>query len=192
MATHRRRAAHGADFYPTPRWATEALLEREHFKKTVAEFCCGNGAISRVLKQRGYTVYSSDLHDRGYGEQGDAFAETRRVSNIVTNPPFNLANALILHWKPLFRRKMCLLLRTAFLEGARRYDTIFSDFPPARMYVFSERVTMYPDGVTTGASGTTSYSWFVWDKKYSGETIVRWIEPGSKIAKARTASKTIR
>jgi hypothetical protein len=32
----------------------------------------------------------------------------------------------------------------AFLEGVNRWNTIFSRMPPARVWVFSERITFYP------------------------------------------------
>ena len=44
-------------------------------------------------------------------------------------------------------RKFALLLRLAFLEGANRANTIFAKIPPARVWVFSERITFYPSGV---------------------------------------------
>jgi hypothetical protein len=36
--------------------------------------------------------------------------------------------------------------------------------PPARVGVFSERITFYPKGIEVKGSGTTVYAWFVWDK----------------------------
>ena len=35
----------------------------------ILEPCCGIGSISKILKENGYSVYSSDLIDRGYGEE---------------------------------------------------------------------------------------------------------------------------
>ena len=54
------------DFYPTPKWATEQLLKYEKFDGDIWEPACGDGAISEVLKEHGYTVTSSDIIDRGY------------------------------------------------------------------------------------------------------------------------------
>jgi 2-polyprenyl-3-methyl-5-hydroxy-6-metoxy-1,4-benzoquinol methylase len=55
------------DFYPTPESATLALLEKQTFEGDIWECACGDGAISKVLLNKGYKVYSSDLIDRGYG-----------------------------------------------------------------------------------------------------------------------------
>jgi hypothetical protein len=40
------------------------------------------------------------------------------------------------------KRKFALLLRLAFLEGANRAKTIFTDNPPSRAWVFSEPITL--------------------------------------------------
>src|SRR4051794_7299088 len=63
----------GPDFFPTPAWATHALLESEHFEQEIWECACGNGAMFRVLLSTGLPVLSSDLYERGYGESGHDF-----------------------------------------------------------------------------------------------------------------------
>src|SRR5690348_14245706 len=63
----------GPDFFPTPAWATHALLENERFEREVWECACGDGAMSRVLESRALPVISSDLYARGYGESGRDF-----------------------------------------------------------------------------------------------------------------------
>lgn len=178
MVTNRRTVAtEGADFYATPHWATEALLDQETFSGEVWEPCCGEGDISMVLKKRGCLVHSSDLFDRGYGTQEDAFNVTKRYDNIITNPPFNIAEDLLNHFLSLYDKKIALLVRTAFLESKKRYS-IFKENPPARVFVFSQRVSMYPKGYEIKSGGTTSYSWIIWDKsEKSGNTQLKWIPP---------------
>ena len=46
------------DFYATPRSTVEQLLAVESFEGTIWEPACGDGAISRVLEERGYNVES--------------------------------------------------------------------------------------------------------------------------------------
>ena len=46
------------DFYPTPPYATNALLDREKFIGNIWECACGNGDMSEVLIKNGYNVYS--------------------------------------------------------------------------------------------------------------------------------------
>ena len=180
--TKRSADLSGPDFFPTPRWATFALVENETFAGEIWDPACGDGAMARVLATTGNTVLASDLYDRGFGERGrDFLTATREAANIVTNPPYNCAEAFIAHGLKLASRKFALLLRLAFLEGARRADTIFGVTPPARVWVFSERITFYPKDAKRAGGGTTAYAWFVWDKTAEpAPTELRWLKPGYK------------
>jgi hypothetical protein len=171
----------GPDFFPTPAWATYALIDNEHFNGEIWESACGNGAMSKVLEQTEQKVISSDLYDRGYGEAGvDFLVSDRRAPNIVTNPPYNAAEGFVRSGLSATGRKFALLLRLAFLEGANRQRTIFEKVPPSRVWVFSERITFYPLGAEIKGSGTTAYAWFVWDKDAPSGTELKWLPPGYK------------
>jgi hypothetical protein len=171
----------GPDFFPTPPWATYALIENEKFDGEVWESACGDGTMSRVLEETGQPVRSSDLYDRGFGESGVDFLTTQSgADNIVTNPPYNCAEGFVASGVKQANRKLALLLRLAFLEGANRARTIFAVTPPSRVWVFSERITFYPSGVEPKGSGTTAYAWFVWDKGAPGSTELKWFDPGYK------------
>ncbi len=169
----------GPDFFPTPAWATHALIENEEFQGVIWEPACGDGAMAEVLKSTGNKVFASDAYDRGYGKVHDFLISGSRADNIVTNPPYNSAEGFVKQGCRLARKKFALLLRLAFLEGANRARTIFSVNPPARVWVFSERITFYPKGAIQKGSGTTAYAWFVWDQRYSVDmlsTEVRWLK----------------
>lgn len=171
----------GPDFFPTPPWATFALIDNEKFNGEIWESACGDGTMSRVLEQTDQRVRSSDLYDRGFGEIGfDFLAPQWSADNIVTNPPYNSAEGFVASGIKHANRKFALLLRLAFLEGANRANTIFAKSPPARVWVFSERITFYPSGVQPKGSGTTAYAWFVWDKDAPGQTELKWFKPGYK------------
>jgi len=171
----------GPDFFPTPAWATHALIDNETFVGNIWESACGNGAMSAVLEQTGRRVISSDLFDRGYGEPGhDFLSPTLSADNIVTNPPYNAAEGFVTSGLARSNRKFALLLRLAFLEGANRAKTIFARHPPNRVWVFSERITFYPAGAVQKGTGTTAYAWFVWDKDASNSTELKWFKPGYK------------
>lgn len=171
----------GLDFYPTPAWATYALIENERFEGDIWECACGDGSMTKVLDRTGMRVISSDLYDRGFGEPGlDFLTSNRRAANIITNPPFHSAEGFVAQCFKLAEAKFALLLRLAFLEGANRTRTIFHKHPPARVWVFSERITFYPKGAKMAGSGTTAYAWFVWEKTRTGPTELRWFKPGYK------------
>jgi len=171
----------GPDYFPTPSWATKALIENEHFDGDIWECACGDGAMSKVLENTGNPVYSSDLYPRPYGEAGvDFLTEDRVAANIITNPPYNSAEGFVHAGLEKSTKKLALLLRLAFLEGAGRQKSIFSTSPPSRIWIFSERITFYPAGAKIAGSGTTAYAWFVWDKSSPPITEVKWLPLGYK------------
>lgn len=179
--TKRFADLNGPDFFPTPAWATHALIDNESFKGDIWESACGNGAMSEVLETTGNRIISSDLYDRGYGEADHDFLESwRKTENIITNPPYNAAEGFVEAGLERASRKFALLLRLAFLEGANRQRTIFTQAPPSRVWVFSERITFYPAGAVQKGSGTTAYAWFVWDKDAPSGTELKWLKPGYK------------
>ena len=172
----------GPDFFPTPAWATYALIDNEPFEGEIWEPACGDGSMARVLGLFGNPVLASDLYDRGFGTSGVDFLKSDRVAdNIVTNPPYNAAEGFVHAGVRSARRKFALLLRLAFLEGANRCNTIFTKSPPTRVWVFSERITFYPAGAIHKGTGTTAYAWFVWDNTAKNKNAeLRWIKPGYK------------
>lgn len=137
--------------------------------------------MAEVLKETGLPVVASDIVDRGYGEVRNFLDIRKPYSNIVTNPPFNVAEDLLTHALDLATGHVCFLLRTAFLESVRRYDKFYRHRAPTRVLVFSQRLSMYPKGHDVSGGGTTSYAWFVWSKADErGLTCIEWIEPGLK------------
>lgn len=171
----------GPDFFPTPAWATHALMDNERFEGDVWEPACGDGSMAKVIEEYGNSVLASDLYDRGYGRAGVDFLEAdHEAENIITNPPYNSAEGFVAAGLQKSRSKFAMLLRLAFLEGANRQRTIFRDTPPATVWIFSERITFYPSGSVQKGSGTTAYAWFVWDKERKGTSELKWLPLGYK------------
>lgn len=165
------------DYYPTPPYATEALLAREKFTGDIWEPACGDGAISKILAKHSYTVISSDLVDRGYGDSRiDFLMEYKaRAPNVITNPPYKLATEFARHALDIAVGKVAFLCRIQFLEGIERRG-LFAEHKPARIWVFSERLTMWRNGIAENASsGTNCFIWVVWDKTHTGATELGWI-----------------
>ena len=89
------------------------FFDREDFLGPVWEPACGDGAMSEMLQGYGHKVVSTDLVDRGYGSTGiDFLMETELLApNIVTNPPYKLAQEFIQKAIDLGAQKHCWLLR---------------------------------------------------------------------------------
>lgn len=167
------------DFYPTPPEGTEALLSVESFDGAIWEPACGAGDMSRVLEAGGHEVVSTDLVARGYGQSGIDFLMEweAQAPNIVTNPPFKMADQFARHALRLAAGKVALLARIQFLEGADRRK-LFDERPPARVWVFSWRLPISrgevkPVEERKGSMAT--YAWFVWDRSHTGKPTLGWI-----------------
>ena len=57
---------------------------------------------------------------------------------------------------------------------------MFDNSPLKYVYVFSKRVNPLRNGEPTDEKGkpwasTMCFAWFVWEKNYEGEPIIRWL-----------------
>ena len=72
-------------------------------------------------------------------------------------------------------RYVVMFLKIQFLEGKERRK-LFEKYPPKFIYVNSERQICYLNGDDSKKmSSATCYCWFVWEKGFNGEPIIRWI-----------------
>lgn len=159
------------DHYATPAWATEALLNKEKFSRTVWECACGDGAIVEVLKKYGHGVIATDI------QNGEDFFEQRPsfLIDIVTNPPFNQAEKFVWHALEVGGNKVAMFLKLSFLESEGR-KKLFEETPLETVYVFRKRVNLYPYGQEKPKnSGTTAYAWYVWNRNYKGAPKIKWL-----------------
>ncbi len=175
---------HKDDFYATSPKALELFLgklksDNISLNKNIWEPACGMGHLSGVLVSKGYTVISTDLVYREYGEGGVDFLNTSHVCNgdILTNPPFKLAERFVETGieKLQQNNRLFLFLKIQFLEGQKR-KILFEKYPPKYVYCHSSRQLCCRDGDFQKYTSTTQfYAWFVWEKGYIGETQIRWI-----------------
>ena len=165
------------DYYATPPSAVERLLEVEDFSD-VWECACGEGHISEILKKHNIHSLSSDLIDRSYGLVED-FLLTNRNHNgdIITNPPFSKSTEFAFKSMAVLQdgKKLAMLLRIQFLESIKR-QSLFKQYPPRFIYVFYKNIRCAKNGDFENATGNAStYAWFVWEKGFRGDPIIKWI-----------------
>jgi hypothetical protein len=151
VMAQRVEAADSPDDFPTPPWATRALIEHILEDKAALttmsclEPACGAGHMSEVLKEYFHYVISSDAYHYDYGHVRDFLThpyETNAYDWVITNPPFRLAEEFVLRALRVARRGVAILARTVFLESCGRYNAIFSTTPPSKFAQFVERVPM--------------------------------------------------
>ncbi len=169
------------DFYATPDWVTEALLQHIRFRGPVWEPCCGDGAISGILAAHGLDVVSTDIADRGFGTAGVDFLTCRKVPmgcrSIVTNPPYGdtgshaaqsrsskamlefLRHALGL--TASVQGQLALLVRLQWIAGQRAAE-VMSAAPFAAVVVLRQRIRWFDMGERTNTA-QHHHAWVVFD-----------------------------
>lgn len=173
------------DFYATDPIAIDKLMDAVIIHDNVWECACGQGHLSERMKTYNKNVVSTDLKDRGYGTAGVDFLDmiARPVQSpcaIVTNPPYKYAKEFVEHAIKLLDNgdMCCMFLKLTFLEGKAR-KKLFQKYPPQKVLVFSERVLCAKnadfEGMKEGGGSAVAYAWFVWEKGYTGKTVIEWI-----------------
>lgn len=169
------------DYYATDPRAVEMLLELEQFSPVIWEPACGEGHISKVLQAHGYEVISTDLIYRGFGdpEPLDFLKESLEdfEGDIITNPPYKYALEFVEQALNSVQpgRKVAMFLKLQFLEGKSRKQ-FFLHNPPKVVYVSSSRLICAMNGeFSKYPSSAVAYAWFVWEKGFQGDPIIKWI-----------------
>lgn len=174
------------DYYATDPRALELFLDKfyedgECLSDDVWECACGEGHLVNVLERYGHKVFCSDIIDRGCeGTEIMNFltAGHKWYGDILTNPPYKYAKEFVLEALDSIDNghKVIFFLKCQFLEGQDRFKNIFKDYPPKYVYVHSARQNCAKNGkFDKYKSATLCYCWFVWQKGFKGETILRWI-----------------
>lgn len=155
------------DAYNTPEWCVEALLPHLTIKPPdlVHEPATGTGNIAKVLRKFDYTVTESDIND---GVDFLSLDHSDAIG-IITNPPYGLAEAFIVHALKLMQPNgvVAMLLRTDYDHAATRrylFDALYQP-PFAKRVVLTKRIRWIEN--STG-SPSFNHSWFIWDYFHKG------------------------
>lgn len=172
------------DYYATDPKALQLLLDQEDFNHKIWECACGGGHLSEALKDNDYEVYSTDLVDRGY-KKFDGVCDFLKWQptqggndmDIITNPPYKYAKEFVEHALDCSVEsvKVAMFLKLTFLEGKAR-KKLFKKYPPKIVYVSSGRLNCAKNGeFDKYHTSAIAYGWFIWEKGYKGDTVVKWI-----------------
>ena len=143
--------------------------------------CLWGGHLAQVLENNGYEVIATDLIYRGYGDKESLnfLEETLEdfEGDIITNPPYKYALEFV--QKALdsvnVGNKVAMFLKLQFLEGKQRKQ-FFIQNPPKVIYVSSSRLLCAMNGEFEKiTSSAVAYAWFVWEKGFKGDPIIKWI-----------------
>lgn len=150
------------DFYPTPPEVTIALMEFLKLSKDIIiwEPACGDGAMSKILKQYGHKVIETDLNT------GTDYLKTEgKADAIITNPPFNLSAAFI--EKALNEADIVAMVLKSQYWHAKKRISLFEKYPPSFILPLTWRPDFLFNERSKGgksASPTMEVIWTVWIK----------------------------
>ncbi len=189
VMAQRIEPADAPDDFPTPPWATRALLEhvldgKSHFSKmSCLEPACGAGHMAKVLAEYFGTVQCSDANYYGYGAVADFLAkpfDELSFDWVITNPPFRLGEEFVIKSLKIARVGVAILARTVFIESVGRYERIFKQHPLTKFAQFCERVPMVRGRLDEKATTATGYAWLVWEKYSDSVPKLVWVPPCRK------------
>lgn len=176
------------DDFPTPPWATRALIaELSRRGIPLGRFCrepaANRGHMVRPLMECFDDVEAADIHDYGAGFPVKDYLFGPLPFDVdwtITNPPYRLACQFI--WRGLATSRIgcAVLVRGAFIEGVGRYRDLFSVTTPSLMLQFAERVVMHKGKLSADGSTATAYCWLVWLTGQAGpvqKCELGWIPP---------------
>lgn len=178
------------DYDPTPPDATAAFLAAEgdrlrEIGGAIWEPAVGGGHMARELTAHGFDVIGSDIVDRGhpgtitrpfYSWDGRYDTMGRAPSDIlITNPPYNEVSARdghgrwLKHIEALNIRYAAMLLNWDWIAARiNGMDEIHASFPCSRAYVCCWKIDFRGGGSPPQRNG-----WLVWDRDWTGETVLR-------------------
>ena len=171
------------DYYATEPKAMEVLLEVEKFNKDIWECAAGELHLVNVLREHDYNVRYSDIINRTDEDMEIIDFLTYSGTwngNIITNPPYKYAQEFIEKSLEIIPKgnKVAMFLKIQFLEGKKRKE-LFQKYPPKVIYVSSSRLLCAKNGefekMIQGGGSAVAYAWFVWEKGYKGDTVIKWI-----------------
>lgn len=196
LMNQRHQAAESLDYFPTPPWATRAMLHevllplRLNLPLTACvarDPCVGGGHMLPPLQEVFKQVDFSDVHDWGINppirdftfesiDSLQADGETR-PDWIFCNPPFNIAQQFFEAALKIARRGFAFLVRVSWLSGQERYNMIYRHHKPTFVVHFAERVALIEGVWDPEASTATDYVWVIWINGWVAQPPI-WLRPG--------------
>lgn len=169
------------DWYVEPEWCSLRLFQEEKFDGYIFDPACGRGSIVISAMKSGLSAAGCDLVDRGWDTTltpSNFLESDHRRDNIVSNPPFGIAEKFLERALDLARNKVAFLLPANWVQGDKR-SRMLAATPLRRVYFITPRPSMPPGQVLAAGgkpgNGTTDYAWFVWLRGYDGAPEVRWL-----------------
>ena len=174
-----------AEYFQTPQWAIDAILDRELFSGRVVDPCCGDGRIINSVRRRfNVATYQSDKYH--WGECGVALHDWLEPTlpeqwnlnhakdlTFIMNPPFSLATQFVDRCRDFDARKIICFQRQVWRESATR-RAWWAINPPNRIYICGDRANCWigtiPEDERKGGM-YQPHAWYVWERGHPPGTL---------------------
>lgn len=190
------------DFYATPPQEVYNILKVMDLKfnssDIILDNSCGAGHLIKGIQQycneKNYfpTIIGTDIKDRFTepfegakiytGKNYDFLKEEYNigpatVDYCIINPPYSVCTPFIQKSINMSEKGVLALLRLQFIETQKRYEEIFSIFPPTKTYVYVDRINCAKNGeFDKYKNSAQAYAWFWWDiQNKDSKSTLEWI-----------------
>lgn len=172
-------ARHPEDWYVEPEWCSRRLFDVEPFEGSIYDPACGSGRIVNSALLSGLNADGGDIVKRYiYATTEDFLSSSAEHENIVSNPPFGIADGFTEHALRLAQRKVAMLLPTKWMNGAKR-GAWLETTPLSKVWLLAPRPSMPPGTVIEAGekpgNGTVDFAWFVWEHGHAGAPTLGWL-----------------
>ena len=183
---NKERAA--LDYYATPTEEVVNILNiispTFETEDVILEPCCGGGHMIRGIEQycntyhMNPTIIGTDIQDRNVsvtlpstscfsGENYDflpADYPIKEADYIIMNPPFSTLEYFVSKSIKMAKKGLLVFGRLQFLESKTRFENIFKDTPPSKVYVYVDRIGCIKNGdPNIKVPKIQAYMWAYWD-----------------------------
>lgn len=194
------------DYYATPSEEVTNILKTlgiDFSNCNILEPCAGGGYMLKGIEdylndtnQKNVNIYATDLKDRGnvssfeykYGDEYDFLLDNydcgcEDIDYVIMNPPYATIEPFVIRALEIAKKGVILLGRLQFVEGQKRYETIFKETPISKIYAYVDRIACYKNGdFSLKPDSIQAYGWFYFDKEAQGKpTEFNWIRRVDKL-----------
>lgn len=175
------------DYYVEQPWCSARLFAEEDFSSGVVDPACGSGNIVRSARAAKISALGSDIVKRATECYiacdffSDEWAKIYDPTNVVSNPPFGIADQFIKLAIERAEQKTAMLLPATWHFGSKR-STWLATTPLKRVLALTPRPSMPPGkAIEAGqkpGGGTKDFAWYIWERGYVGAWSGGWLRRG--------------
>lgn len=173
------------DKYLTPYSIIQQLLDVIDVDKnsSILEPCCSiEKTIVKTLLKNNFTNVSFNIYDETPETDFLNFNEENKYDYIITNTPYG--NKTIINFvnkmKRIATKQIICLYQLSMLCGTNNFNELWNDddYKLKEVYVLVRPSWLMNEVREDGKykTGINQYAWFIWEKDYKGETILKHID----------------